>query len=150
MTALPRADLPYAASRAPRGDALAPLLDAVRAAGEIALAAFRPGAPTTARVSWKEGNSPVTEADHAVDALLRARLSAAFPDAGWLSEETADDPVRLTRRRTLIVDPIDGTRGFMTGDDRFCVCAALAEEGRPVAGVVHAPARGETFAAAQA
>lgn len=133
----------------PAFEFLGPLLDATRAAGAIALEAFRPGEKTTAAISWKEGNSPVTEADKAADALLRLRLEAAFPDAGWLSEETADNSARLSRRRVLIVDPIDGTRGFMNGDDRFAVCAALVEDGVPVAGVVHLPARGETYSAAR-
>ena len=79
---------------------------------------------------------------------MRERLSAAFPQAGWLSEETVDDPARLARPRVLVVDPIDGTRAFMTGDSRFAVCAALVAEGLPIAGVVHLPARAETFAAA--
>jgi myo-inositol-1(or 4)-monophosphatase len=128
---------------------LASLTQAAQAAGEIALRAFRLGARTTAKVHWKEGNSPVTDADMAVDAALRAQLAPLFPEAGWLSEETVDDPARLTRRRALIVDPIDGTRGFMEGDARFCVCAALVEDGAPIAGVVHLPALGETFTAAQ-
>lgn len=129
-------------------DALAILVDAARAAGEGTLSAFRPGGRTAATVSWKDGGSPVTEADRAADALLAARLRPAFPQAGWLSEETLDDPARLACRQALVVDPIDGTRGFMNGDDRYAVCVALVEAGRPVAAVVHLPARGETFAAA--
>jgi myo-inositol-1(or 4)-monophosphatase len=77
------------------------------------------------------------------------RLGRAFPEAGWLSEETADDARRLDRRHVLVVDPIDGTRAFIRGDARWAVCAALVEDGRPIAGVVHLPARGETFAAAR-
>ena len=129
--------------------ALDALTDAARAAGEIALAYFRAGAQTSASVFWKEGGSPVTVADKATDVFLRERLTAAFPEAGWLSEESADDRARLTRRTVLIVDPIDGTRAFMRGDARWAVCAALVVEGRPVAGVVHLPARRETFAAAR-
>ncbi|MBK9083459.1 MAG: 3'(2'),5'-bisphosphate nucleotidase CysQ [Rhizobiales bacterium] len=127
--------------------ALPALLAAAREAGELILRAFRPGAQAATTVRWKHGNSPVTEADEAADALLRARLTAAFPEAGWLSEETADDPARLDRRSVLVVDPIDGTRAFMTGDSRFAVCAALVVAGAPVAGVVHLPARAGTFSA---
>jgi myo-inositol-1(or 4)-monophosphatase len=128
--------------------ALPALIEAAREAGELILRSFRPGAHAATTVRWKHGNSPVTAADEAADALLRARLSAAFPQAGWLSEETVDDPARLARPRVLVVDPIDGTRAFMTGDSRFAVCAALVAGGLPIAGVVHLPARAETFAAA--
>jgi len=129
--------------------ALDVLVAAAQAAGATALTHFRLGGPTSARVFWKEGGSPVTVADHEADAYLRERLLHAFPQAGWLSEETADDPARLTRRQVLVVDPIDGTRAFMRGDARWAVCAALVEDGRPIAGVVHLPARRETFAAAR-
>jgi myo-inositol-1(or 4)-monophosphatase len=125
------------------------LAEAAREAGTLALGFFRPGAATSARIDAKAGGSPVTEADLAADALLKARLGVAFPEAGWLSEETADDPDRLARRLLLIVDPIDGTRAFAGGDPRWAVSVALVVDGRPVAGVVHAPALGETYAAAR-
>lgn len=124
------------------------LAEAAREAGELALGFFRRGAATSARVESKPGGSPVTEADLAADAFLKARLSEAFPEAGWLSEETADDLVRLARRTLLIVDPIDGTRAFLAGDPRWAVSVALVADGRPVAAIVHAPALGETYAAA--
>jgi myo-inositol-1(or 4)-monophosphatase len=125
------------------------LAAAAREAGTLSFGYFRPGAATSAEVKAKLGGSPVTEADLAADALLKQRLSAAFPEAGWLSEETVDDAGRLTRRTLLIVDPIDGTRAFVAGDARWAVSVALVVDGRPVAGVVHAPALGETYAAAR-
>ena len=127
------------------------LVAAAVAAGAQALRHFRPGERTTAEIFWKgEGrSSPVTAADQEADAYLRARLTAQFPDAAWLSEETADDPARLGARALLIVDPIDGTRAFMTGDPRWAVCAALCLDGRPVAGCVHLPALATTYAAAR-
>jgi myo-inositol-1(or 4)-monophosphatase len=125
------------------------LVAAAREAGTLALGFFRAGHATSAVVRSKHGGSPVTEADLAADALLKRRLSEAFPDAGWLSEETADNAERLERRALLVVDPIDGTRAFVAGDPRWAVSAALVVEGRPVAGVVHAPALGETYAAAR-
>ena len=115
----------------------------------LALGFFRLGAATSAEVKAKVGGSPVTEADLAADALLKRRLGAAFPEAGWLSEETADDAARLTRRALIIVDPIDGTRAFVAGDARWAVSIALVVDGRPVAAVVHAPALEETYAAAR-
>ena len=125
------------------------LNDAAREAGAIALDFFRHGEQTRARIDYKMGGSPVTEADLAVDAFLRERLGGAFAGAGWLSEETEDDPSRLGRAHVLIVDPIDGTRAFLAGDPRWAVSIALVVEGRPVAGVVHAPALDETYAAAR-
>lgn len=134
--------------RARASSALHELTDAARRAGEIALRDFRLGESTTARIHTKHGGSPVTTADLAVDRYLTERLRAAFPDAGWLSEETADDPARLERESLLVVDPIDGTRAFLGGDPRWTVSIALVERGRPIAGVVHAPALGETYVAA--
>jgi myo-inositol-1(or 4)-monophosphatase len=125
------------------------LIDAARAAGAIALEFFNLGARTSARVDYKDGGSPVTQADLAVDEFLRARLRAIFPEAGWLSEETEDDRARLASSSLLVVDPIDGTRAFLAGDARWAIAIALVVGDRPVAGVVHAPALGETYAAAR-
>jgi myo-inositol-1(or 4)-monophosphatase len=127
--------------------ALAALIEAARLGGEIAMRDFSPGARTGAKIEYKDGGSPVTSADLAVDRFLRARLTAEFPGAGWLSEETADDSARLSKSELLIVDPIDGTRAFVSGDDRWTVSIAFAVEGRIVAGVVHAPVLGQTYAA---
>ena len=82
-------------------------------------------------VWMKGGTSPVSEADYAVDNILRETLLAARPDYGWLSEETADSAARLAARRTFVVDPIDGTRGFLEGQSRWCVCVAVVEDGPP-------------------
>ncbi len=124
------------------------LIDKAHAAGRIALAYFNAGERTAAHVQFKGGGSPVTEADFAVDAFLKDALIRAFPDAGWLSEETEDDSSRLGRTQVLVVDPIDGTRAFIEGDPRWAVSIALTIAGRPVAAVVHAPALDETYAAA--
>ncbi len=125
------------------------LAAAAREAGAMALGYFRLGAKTSAQVESKPGGSPVTDADLAADSLLKRRLTAAFPEAGWLSEETVDDFERLSRRSLIIVDPIDGTRAFVAGDPRWAVSAALVVDGRPIAGVVHAPALDKTYAAAR-
>jgi len=123
------------------------LVEAAREAGRLALAHFAAGERTRARVDFKRGGSPVTEADLAVDKFLKMQLRPRFPSAGWLSEETDDDAERLSRERVLVVDPIDGTRAFVVGDPRWTVSIALVDSGRPIAGVVHAPALDETFAA---
>ena len=88
-------------------------------------------------IQLKEGNSPVSAADFAVNEYLEDRLKAARPEYGWLSEETNDvDPQRrLAATRTFIVDPIDGTRGFIQGSTQWCVSVAVVENNRPIAGV---------------
>ncbi len=111
------------------------------AAGIIASSYFRRELKT-----WtKENASPVSEADIVVDRYLAATLLAARPDYGWLSEETVDNPSRLSCTRVFVVDPIDGTRGFIAGEDSWTVCLAVVENGVPIAGVVYAPARNELY-----
>jgi myo-inositol-1(or 4)-monophosphatase len=117
---------------------------AVREAGALALATFR-----TPLKNWTKGptSSPVCEADIAVDNLLREALGAADASIAWLSEESADDPARLDARRLWIVDPIDGTRGYIEGFTDWAVSAALVEDGRPVAACLYAAASEEFFMA---
>ncbi|QRM28585.1 3'(2'),5'-bisphosphate nucleotidase CysQ [Microvirga sp. VF16] len=120
--------------------ALAPAVrDAARRAGELALPYFRAGAQTAAKLWYKGHSSPVTEADIALDIFLKSHLSALFPQAGWLSEETADDPSRLEQSYVWIVDPIDGTRAFASGHPDWAISIALVKGGRPVLGILHAP-----------
>ena len=90
---------------------------------------------------------PVCDVDLAADAMLKERLMALDPEAGWFSEETVDDPERLLGARVWIVDPIDGTRDFLRGKTGWAVSIALAEGGRPLLGVLDAPARGEHWRA---
>ncbi len=120
------------------------LAAAVREAGLLALSMFQ-----TPLKNWTKGPtlSPVTEADIAVDNLLRERLAAAGGDIGWLSEESVDDPARLAARRVWIVDPIDGTRAFLAGLPDWAVSAALIENGRPILACLFAPVTAELFAA---
>lgn len=120
------------------------LLKSVIAEAEtVALSFFR----KDPRVWTKEGNSPVSEADIAVDALLRERFAAARPDYGYLSEESEDDGSRLRARRTFIVDPIDGTRAFIAGATDWTIPVGIVEDGRPVVAVLVAPSRGERYEA---
>jgi len=117
------------------------LRDTVREAGALAQSMFR-----TELKKWTKGaSSPVSEADIAVNDLLEARLRAATPDYGWLSEESVDDAARLSRRLTWIVDPIDGTRNYLNGHDDWCVSVALVEDATPVLAAVFAPTSGEFF-----
>ncbi len=96
-------------------------------------------------VEWKDGRSPVTKADMEVDDYLKATLLAARPAYGWLSEETADSPKRLSARRTFVVDPIDGTRAFIAGKDVWCVSIAIVENNRSVVGYLNCPVRNEEY-----
>ena len=120
------------------------IVEAAREAGELALTMRSAGL----EIAYKEGDAtPVTDADLAADALLKARLGAARPDYGWLSEETADDAARLSKRRLFVVDPIDGTRAFLKDRPWWVVSIAVVEDQRPIAGVVFAPQLGEIFTA---
>lgn len=127
-------------------DELSLLVDAAREAGAMAMAHF---GGSDLDVQIKDGDSPVTKADYAVDTFLRHTLTEARPGYGWLSEETADTEIAARRAapRTFIVDPIDGTRAFIAGHAVWCVSAAIVEAGRPVAGVLECPALGETITA---
>jgi myo-inositol-1(or 4)-monophosphatase len=122
---------------------LEPVKQAAVEAGEIALGFFR-----GAHGRWEKGpGQVVTDADLAVDAHLRRRLLDLLPQAGWLSEETADDGSRLQRERVWVVDPIDGTRAFAEGKAEFTVCVGLLERARPALAVVLNPGTGELFEA---
>ncbi|WP_375397388.1 3'(2'),5'-bisphosphate nucleotidase CysQ [uncultured Sphingomonas sp.] len=92
---------------------------------------------------------PVSAIDLEVDMVLRDRLYALDPDAGWLSEETADTTDRLACRRTWVVDPIDGTRDYLRDRPGWAISVALVEDDRPIIGVLEAPARGESWVAAR-
>ena len=117
------------------------LTDAVREAGALALSLFR-----TELKNWTKGtSSPVSEADIRVNDLLESRLRAATPDYGWLSEESVDDEARLGKRMTWIVDPIDGTRGYLAGREDWCVSVALVEDATPLLAAVFVPASDEFF-----
>ena len=119
------------------------LADHVREAGKLALSMFQ-----TPIKSWtKAGSSPVSDADVAVDGLLRERLSADGSGIAWLSEESADDPARLAARYVWVVDPIDGTRAYLAGLPDWAVSVALVQDGRPVAGCLYAPVTEEFFLA---
>jgi myo-inositol-1(or 4)-monophosphatase len=120
------------------------LAEAVREAGVLALAMFK-----TPLKNWTKGEalSPVSDADIAVDVLLRERLTSNEPSIGWLSEESVDDPARLDARHVWIVDPIDGTRAYIAGLPDWAVSAALVENGRPVAACLYAPVSDEFFVA---
>ena len=120
------------------------LVKAAEAAGDVATKFFR-----GKNQVWDKpgGAGPVTEADLAVDYLLRETLTSARPDYGWLSEETEDSSSRLGNEKVFIVDPIDGTRSFVGGSDTWAHSIAIAENGKITAAVVFLPAREKLYTA---
>ena len=121
------------------------LVASLRQAGDIARRYY--GGPCK---SWnKSRGNPVTEADIEIDRYLKRTLLSERTDYGWLSEETEDDPDRLSRKRVFVVDPIDGTYGFLKHRPQFTIVAAVVENGRPVAAAIYNPITDEMFEAAQ-
>jgi myo-inositol-1(or 4)-monophosphatase len=123
---------------------LALLTQAARDAGRIALR-FWKREPKV----WDKGgdHGPVTEADLAVNDMLKSALCPARPDYGWLSEETPDTPARLSCEHVFIIDPIDGTRAFIAGEETFAHSLAVAHRGRVTAAVVFLPALDRIYTA---
>ncbi|MFC1565922.1 3'(2'),5'-bisphosphate nucleotidase CysQ [Candidatus Neomarinimicrobiota bacterium] len=97
----------------------------------------------------KSYHNPVTTADHAADKYLRETLTKAYPEYGWLSEETVDSKERISHSRTWVVDPLDGTKEFIEGVPHFVVSIALVEEGEPIIGVLYNPTSKELFTASK-
>lgn len=120
---------------------LSVLLQALKAAGEAALTVRSQGFT----VKEKANTDVLTEADLAADQCLKNALLGAFPQDGWLSEETEDSPARLSKSRVWVVDPIDGTREFILGIPEYAVSVALVENGVPVLAGVYNPETQECF-----
>lgn len=118
-----------------------PLAAILREAGDLALTASK----GPLRQWIKNESSPVSEADIAVNDLLAARLPPLLPAAGWLSEETEDNTARLDKPLIWVVDPIDGTRGYLAGKPDWSISVALVESGRPVLAGLYAPVTNEMF-----
>ena len=119
------------------------ILERIHSALEASRKIFARFTPGAIEADYKVGHDPVTEADRALDAVLRKELQRS--GEGWLSEESVDDPIRLQCSRVWVVDPLDGTREFVQGIPEFCVSIGYVENGRPVAGGICNPATNETF-----
>lgn len=94
----------------------------------------------------KKDNSPVTKADHAVQAAIESFLKTNAPDVVFVGEETLEDVVAQHARMPQtfwLCDPIDGTRQYAKGGDDYCINLALIDKGRPVFGMIAAPASGD-------
>lgn len=114
-------------------------VSAAQEAGQVIMRYYR-----SAYKAWdKSPDNPVTSADLEADYILCAQLTDATPEYGWLSEETADNPERLEKCCSWVVDPLDGTREFIQGLDQFAVSIAFVKDGLPLLGVVYNPATEE-------
>jgi 3'(2'), 5'-bisphosphate nucleotidase len=122
---------------------LAPVIDLCRRAGDVILPFWRSGVEVTA----KSDDSPVTAADIAAHELLVAGLKALDPCIHILSEEDANIPLseRSQWQRWWLVDPLDGTKEFISGSEEFTVNVALIENGRVVFGVVSMPTNNRCY-----
>jgi len=118
-------------------------IDAAKEAGEIIMGYYH----DSYEIHDKGYHNPVTTADHAADSYLKKTLTTAFPDYGWLSEETIDSPERLNFERCWIVDPLDGTKEFIEGIPHFVVSVALVENNIPVLGILLNPVTKDLFTA---
>jgi myo-inositol-1(or 4)-monophosphatase len=119
------------------------ILTRIEAALGAARSVFKRFTPGEVQAEFKAGHDPVTEADRAVDAVLRQNLLRE--GEGWLSEESVDDLSRLHKENVWVVDPLDGTREFVMGLPEFCVSIGYVENGKPVAGGIYNPATQESF-----
>jgi myo-inositol-1(or 4)-monophosphatase len=122
---------------------LAALVESIRNAGAKVRELVRDGF----EVQTKSDSSPVTTVDHEVNRILHEMQRREFPQDGWLSEESPDDPARLTNTRIWIVDPIDGTKALVNRRPEFCISAALIERGVPVVAAILNPSTDELFTA---
>src|SRR5689334_25254606 len=134
--------LPASDLNALRGPLEAIMRDAGALAQETARGPFK---------QWTKGadNSPVTEGDIAVNDLLRGQLGSLVPGAGWLSEESQDDRPDDGLALAWIVDPIDGTRAYISGRAAWTISVALADRGRPLLASLFAPVTADRFVASR-
>ncbi|TMQ24105.1 MAG: 3'(2'),5'-bisphosphate nucleotidase CysQ [Nitrospirae bacterium] len=121
----------------------AALVEAVQNAGAKVRELVRVGF----EVQTKSDRSPVTTVDYEVNRILHEMQCREFPQDGWLSEESPDDPARLTNTRVWIVDPIDGTKALVNRMPEFCISAALVERGVPVVAAILNPSTDELYTA---
>ncbi len=125
----------------PMDDLLTQTIGAAKEAGQAIMRYYL----DSFSVADKSPDNPVTDADLAANDLLKKRLSALLPKAGWLSEETADNPTRLNKSLVWVVDPLDGTKEFIMGIPEFAVSVALVEGKQAMLGVILNPATGELY-----
>ena len=114
-------------------------------AGKIILSYYKSGYS----IKEKGYKNPVTTADYESDNCIKKLLTEARPEYGWLSEETADNDLRIKREKVWVVDPLDGTKEFIEGVPNFVVSIGLVENGIPIVGVLYNPITQEIFRASK-
>ncbi len=110
-------------------------LEAAKLAQEKILEVYH----TPFEVEIKSDDSPVTKADKMADALIREYLAPLFPEYGFLTEESKDTPERLSKKAIWIVDPVDGTKEFVSRNGEFTTNIALCVDHQIVVGVINVP-----------
>src|SRR5713226_8196414 len=121
-------------------------LELAREAG-AAILNFYEGPLDVEQKSSADDLEPVTQADRIANELIVSRLAREFPNDGILAEESIDTERRLGKSRVWMVDPLDGTNGFIDGNGDFAVQIGLAEDGECVLGVVYQPLTGVLYRA---
>ncbi len=123
--------------------AAAAWIDAAQAALDASGAAIKPHFRAGVAADLKADESPVTVADRLAEEILRDKLGKQFPDFGLLGEEFP--ATRQDARYVWVIDPIDGTRAFLTGRPSFCTLLGLLEDGVPILGLIDQPITGERW-----
>ena len=121
-------------------------LDLAREAGAAILDVYE-GPLDIQQKSDTDDREPVTQADTIANEIIVERLRREFPDDGILAEESIDTPHRLEKSRVWMIDPLDGTTGFIDGNGDFAVQIGLTEDGECVLGVVYQPLTGVLYRA---
>ncbi len=121
-------------------------VDLARSAGAAILEQYK-GPLDVEQKNQDDDSEPVTQADRIANELIVTGLQREFPGDGILAEESVDTERRLGKSRVWMVDPLDGTNGFIAGNGDFAVQIGLAEEGEVIVGVVYAPLSGVLYRA---
>lgn len=121
------------------------LAGVIREAGTIILKYYS----EEIKVNWKAPADPITVADRASNEFLITKIREAFPDEAILSEESVDDQSRFSKTRVWMIDPMDGTKEFISRNGEFSVMVGLVEEGLPVLGAIYQPTEDRLYLGAK-
>ena len=115
---------------------------AITEAGKIALSLQK-----NLKISYKSKNQPVTNADIEIDQFLSSFFQQKTPNFGWLSEESVDNKSRQESDFFWCLDPIDGTRSYISGKPEYTISLALIKKSQPILGIIYNPVTNEYFTA---
>ncbi len=119
-------------------------LELAREAGAAILEFYQGPLQVEQKIGFDE-REPVTQADRVANELIVEALRKEFPNDGILAEESVDTAHRLDKRRVWMIDPLDGTNGFIDGNGDFAVQIGLAQDGQCVLGIVYQPITGVLY-----